>query len=52
MTRTHAVHFDAVRIQRAVSEIAQAVDRDAGPDGLVVVTVLKGAAMFSCDLVR
>jgi hypoxanthine phosphoribosyltransferase len=47
----HAVLFTAERIARQVQDLASAVD-SANVDSYVVVTVLKGAAIFSSDLVR
>jgi hypoxanthine phosphoribosyltransferase len=52
MGNQHEVLFSADVIADAVSELAAAIDRDLGGSRLVVITVLKGAAMFSCDLVR
>jgi len=48
----HAVLFEADVIDEAVQSLAAAVDRDFGGDGLIVLTVLKGAVIFSADLVR
>jgi hypoxanthine phosphoribosyltransferase len=52
MAVEHSVLFSAEVIAEAVDGIATSVDRDFGGDGLVVLTVLKGAAIFSADLVR
>jgi hypoxanthine phosphoribosyltransferase len=52
MASEHTVLFGAEVIERAVHDLAESIDRDLGGSRLVVVTVLKGAVMFSCDLVR
>ena len=52
MASGHTVLFSAETISRSVRGIADAIDRDLGASRLVVITVLKGAVMFSCDLVR
>jgi hypoxanthine phosphoribosyltransferase len=48
----HAVLFSADEVAQTVREIAASIDQDFGSDPLVVLTVLKGAAIFSADLVR
>ena len=52
MTSEHTVLFGVEEIEQAVRDLAESIDRDLGGSRLVVVTVLKGAVMFSCDLVR
>jgi hypoxanthine phosphoribosyltransferase len=52
MASEHAVLFSADIIAGVVRELARSIDRDLGGTPLVVVTVLKGAVMFSSDLVR
>ncbi|MGI9584308.1 MAG: hypoxanthine phosphoribosyltransferase [Acidimicrobiia bacterium] len=47
----HTVLFTAARIARQVKDLASAID-DTQADSYLVVTVLKGAAIFSSDLVR
>jgi hypoxanthine phosphoribosyltransferase len=47
----HTVLFTAERIARQVQDLASAID-DAQVDSYLVITVLKGAAIFSSDLVR
>jgi hypoxanthine phosphoribosyltransferase len=47
----HTVLFTAERIARQVRDLASAID-SANVDSYAVVTVLKGAAIFSSDLVR
>jgi hypoxanthine phosphoribosyltransferase len=48
----HTVLFSAEVIAEKVRELAVSIDRDYGDDGLVVLTVLKGSAIFASDLVR
>ena len=48
----HTELFSAEEIAATVRELAATIDADFGGSRLVVVTVLKGAVMFSCDLVR
>jgi hypoxanthine phosphoribosyltransferase len=48
----HTVLFSADVIADKVRELAGRIDRDYGDDGLVVVVVMKGAAIFAADLVR
>ncbi len=52
MTRHHEVLFSEEVVADAVSQIAAAIDKDHGNSRVVVLTVLKGAAIFSSDLVR
>lgn len=52
MTSVHTVLFSADVISRTVHDLAASIDRDLRGSALVVITVLKGAVMFSCDLVR
>ena len=52
MASGHTVFFSADVISRSVHDLALSIDRDLGGSRLVVITVLKGAVMFSCDLVR
>jgi hypoxanthine phosphoribosyltransferase len=52
MATEHTVLFSADAIADKVRELAERVDRDYGDDGLVVVVVMKGAAIFAADLVR
>jgi hypoxanthine phosphoribosyltransferase len=47
----HTVLFTAERIAQQVADLASVID-DANVDSYVVITVLKGAAIFSSDLVR
>ena len=47
----HTVLFTAERIARQVRDLASVID-NANVDSYVVVTVLKGAAIFSSDLFR
>ena len=47
----HTVLFAAEHIARQVRDLASAID-NANVDSYLVVTVLKGAAIFSSDLVR
>lgn len=50
------VIFSQEEIADRVADIGAAITRDyadvAGPEGLVVVCVLRGAAMYACDLIR
>ena len=48
----HTVLFSADVIADKVRDVAGRIDRDYGDDGLVVVVVMKGAAIFAADLVR
>jgi hypoxanthine phosphoribosyltransferase len=52
MADRHTVLFSAEEISATVRDLAASIDRDLGRSRLVVITVLKGAVMFSCDLVR
>lgn len=52
MATEHTVLFSADAIAAKVRELAGCIDRDDGDDGLVVVVVMKGAAIFAADLVR
>ena len=52
MADGHTVLFSAEDISVTVRDLAASIDRDLGGSRLVVITVLKGAVMFSCDLVR
>ena len=52
MGSEHDVLFSADVIAATVSDLGAAIDRDLGSTRVVVVTVLKGAVVFSCDLVR
>ena len=47
----HTVLFTTDRIARQVRDLASAID-NANVDSYLVITVLKGAAIFSSDLVR
>jgi hypoxanthine phosphoribosyltransferase len=47
----HTVLFTADRIAQQVKDLASAID-NSNVDSYVVITVLKGAAIFSSDLVR
>jgi hypoxanthine phosphoribosyltransferase len=47
----HTILFSPGDIKREVSRLAEAIDA-TGADSLLVVAVLKGAAIFSSDLVR
>lgn len=51
MTIERTVLFTAARIAQQVTGLAAAIDRTAIAS-YVVITVLKGAAIFSSDLVR
>lgn len=48
----HTVLFSNDTIAAKVGELAAQIDSDYGDDGLVVIVVLKGAAIFAADLVR
>lgn len=48
----HTVLFSADAIADNVKALAERIDGDHGDDGLVVVVILKGAAIFAADLVR
>jgi hypoxanthine phosphoribosyltransferase len=52
MASEHTVLFSAEMISVTVRDLAASIDRDLGDSRLVVIIVLKGAVMFSCDLVR
>jgi len=52
MASGHTVLFSAEMISETVRDLAAAIDRDLRGSRLVVITVLKGAVIFSCDLVR
>jgi hypoxanthine phosphoribosyltransferase len=52
MATEHTVLFSAEVIADAVQGLARSIDDDFGDSPLVVITVLKGAAIFSSDLVR
>ena len=52
MGSEHEVLFSADVIAATVSDLGATIDRDLGSSRLVVITVLKGAVVFSCDLVR
>ena len=51
MTSEHTVMFSADTIAEKVNELAARIDSDHG-DGVVVIVVMKGAAIFAADLVR
>ncbi|HNR29695.1 MAG TPA: hypoxanthine phosphoribosyltransferase [Candidatus Hydrogenedentes bacterium] len=44
--------FDAETIAARVTALAAAIDRDRAGGSLLVIAVLKGAALFAADLVR
>ncbi|WP_304427029.1 hypoxanthine phosphoribosyltransferase [uncultured Adlercreutzia sp.] len=50
------VIFSEQEIADRVADLGAAITRDykdvAGPEGIVVVCVLRGAAMYTCDLIR
>lgn len=52
MASEHTLLFSADTIAEKVNELAVRIDRDHGDEGVVVVVVMKGAAMFAADLVR
>lgn len=52
MTKNFPALYSASEIQRRVAELGAEVTNDFGSEGVVVVCVLKGAAIFSADLVR
>ena len=52
MASGHTVLFSAEVISGTVHDLAASIDRDLAGSRLVVITVLKGAVMFACDLVR
>ena len=52
MATDHTVLFTADTIAEKVNDLAARIDRDHGEDGVVVIVVLKGAAIFAADLVR
>lgn len=49
MATDHAVLFSADTIAEKVDGLAARIDRDHGDDGVVVIVVLKGAAIFAAD---
>jgi hypoxanthine phosphoribosyltransferase len=51
MTKEHAVLYTAEEFQSEVERLAVRIDSN-NVDSYVVVTVLKGTAIFSSDLVR
>ena len=52
MATAHTVLFSADAIADTVDQLARRIDRDHGDEGLIVVVVMKGAAIFAADLVR
>ncbi|MCI8425310.1 MAG: hypoxanthine phosphoribosyltransferase [Adlercreutzia sp.] len=50
------VIFSEQEIADRVADLGAAITRDykdvAGPEGIVVICVLRGAAMYTCDLIR
>ena len=52
MTSDHEVLFSEEVVADAVKVLAAAIDKDFSNSPVVVLTVLKGAAIFSSDLVR
>lgn len=52
MAIEHIVLFSADKLAEKVHELAAQIDRDHGDDGVIVIVVLKGAAIFAADLVR
>jgi hypoxanthine phosphoribosyltransferase len=52
MATEHTVLFRGEAIAEKVIELAARIDGDHGDDGVVVIVVLKGAAIFAADLVR
>ena len=52
MATEHTVLFSADTIAEKVNELAARIDGDHGDGGVVVIVVLKGAAIFAADLVR
>ena len=53
MANEHVVLFSAEVVAETVQDLAASIDRElGGSSSLVVLTVLKGAAIFSSDLVR
>jgi hypoxanthine phosphoribosyltransferase len=52
MPNQHTVLFSAEDIAEKVAELAARIDRDHGNDGVVVIVVMNGAAIFASDLVR
>ena len=48
----HEVLFSADESAAQVQRLAARIDRDHGDDGVVVIVVMKGAAIFAADLVR
>jgi hypoxanthine-guanine phosphoribosyltransferase len=52
MATEHTELFSAAVIAEAVQELAKSIDHDFRDDGVVVITVMKGAAIFAADLVR
>jgi hypoxanthine phosphoribosyltransferase len=52
MANEHAILFNAEVVAETVRDLAASIDQDFGDGSLVVLTVLKGAAIFSSDLVR
>ena len=47
-----SILLDAAQLQEGVVRLAAAIDRDCAGIGLTLVCILKGAAMFSSDLMR
>jgi hypoxanthine phosphoribosyltransferase len=52
MLNTMKVLFDEQTIARRVAELGKVISKDYGTEGVVVICVLKGAAIFTADLVR
>lgn len=52
MATEHTVLFSGGVIAENVAELAARIDHDHSDDGVVVIVVLKGAAIFASDLVR
>jgi hypoxanthine phosphoribosyltransferase len=52
MATEHTVLFSADAIAEKVHELAARIDSDHSDDGVVVIVVMKGAAIFAADLVR
>ncbi len=48
----HRIVFDEATISSRVRELADEISRDYWNKDLLVVGILKGAAIFTCDLVR
>ncbi|WP_302962208.1 hypoxanthine phosphoribosyltransferase [uncultured Adlercreutzia sp.] len=50
------IYFSEQDLANRVREMGEAITRDyadvAGPEGIVVISILRGGAVFTCDLIR